>query len=144
MVKNYTIHLNSNFVNGYHGDFTTQLSTPLDLTGTWTCTITFYLYPAPSQDTNYVFICSDICENSFVGETSLPALSLNVLKFKKKSYVISDFIAPFSIKLRKKHISHIRIYLTNEKGDLISFNSRQPSGADFQTCVTLLLEKNGE
>ena len=145
MAKNYTIHLNNEFVDGYFGDFTTQLSTPLDLKGTWTCTVTFYLYPTPIPQTNYVFICSDICENSFVGETSLPALTLNVLKIKKKNYITSDFITPFKVKLRKKHISHIRIYLTDEKGHLISFNGRQPPGADKrQSCITLLLEQNGE
>jgi len=75
----------------------------------WSCAlIELHLSSFPGNEP--IFVCSDICEESILGERKLPVLACITAKHTFPGHVIS-------LKLKKERITSIRIYLTNYRGE---------------------------
>lgn len=142
-LRNYIIHLSSNYViNSSSSNFTTQLSKPLTLNGNWTCSLIKFSYPKLEMSKlaskpECIFICTDICEDSFVGNSNLPYIAIDFIydKKKNKAMTIVDYMIVLKPKIRKTLISHIKMYISDENGKILSFQSGEAS-------YTLLLEQH--
>jgi len=94
-------------------DFYTVLAEEIKLTrNVWSCSLLeVHLSSFPGNEP--IFICSDICEESILGERKLPVLACLSSKHTFAGHVIS-------LKLKKERITSIRIYLTNCYGEKLT------------------------
>ena len=88
-------------------DFTVQLPRIISLEGQWECGLTEVDVNGALKEPLY--LCTNVCGESYVRDTSLPLL--RVIAQKKKVYE-----NPFYMRLTGNSLHHIRIYL--KKGDL--------------------------
>ena len=65
------------------------------------------------------FLCSDICEESIIGENQLPIL--RGIHRRQNGMIINDEMYHMIwLKVVRPHISTIQLYICNELGDVIS------------------------
>ena len=117
MSRPFHIHLSSldsqtRFPTNTGSDFRVQLPEELTLPrGEWTLGLTAaHLSSLPETP---VFICSDICEETVVGEKKLPVLALITEKQVEPSHVVY-------LRLKTESLKSIRIYLTDRSGEKLS------------------------
>lgn len=104
-------------------NFRVKLNRNIQLDGYWMVALTeFTLNKTNSFDKN-LYILSDICQNSFIGNTEKPLLRRVMLNRKKNGNII--FYNPYYIPVRSGIMEHIHIYITDDEGSLASF-LRQP------------------
>jgi len=118
MTHSFHIHLSNRdsvrrFPQNIGSDFHTQLPEEIILPrNEWSCSLLeAHLSSAPGNDP--IFICSDICEESFLGERKLPILACITVRHTFPGHVIS-------LKLKKERITTIRVYLTNCYGEKLT------------------------
>ena len=103
-------------------DFTITLSTPINLNDLedWSVAVT-ELELVPGATSQSFCMCSDLCSDSHIGEKSLPVLRRFypfVITGSKKQ--VFTFPYPYYVKLKQKFIQKFRIYITDDKGLLLS------------------------
>ena len=113
------------FPNNTGNDFTVSLSPEIKIPRDedWSVAIT-ELEISPSINTTFA-ICSDICEGSHVGNKRLPILRTfyPITSGSKRKHLFT-FTVPYYVKLRKKNLDHIRVYITDRQGKLLSLSAR--------------------
>ena len=63
-----------------------------------------------------LFLCCDICEESFMGEMMMPVL--RSIKRKTNGMVNNDINHVIWLRVMKPHISNIRLYISDEYGEI--------------------------
>ena len=100
-------------------DFLTVLSEPLVLEGPWSCSILQFKCPRPKAEDKAFHICSSIVRYSAVGESRLRTL-MNVYPVgNKRKSVAQDLIQGISVPLGQERISHLRMYITDNTGEIL-------------------------
>lgn len=111
-------------------DFMVHLPKPLYLQGHWTISLLeFILSVATPQPELYV--CSNLCQDSIVGDRELPLLRL--VNLKKAENIIYNY--PYQVPLRLGEFQDVRVYIRDASNQPASF-------LKGVTTVTLLLKKN--
>ena len=76
-----------------------------------------------------IFLCSDICEESVVGETVMPVLQN--IKRRTNGVVVNDVNHVIWLKVIRPKLYSICFYIANARGDIMSF------GDDMLKCTLL-------
>ena len=106
----------------------------MQLDGYWTVALTEFT--TESWDSNKksreVFICCDICEETFVGGKDMPLLRRVFLGEKKENNII--YKLPYYVPVKIGPLQQICIYITDKAGNFVSF-------LDGPVSITLHLKK---
>ena len=115
-----------------NGDSITQLPTPLEIQsyGCGVIEMTGKVYHTGKEP---IYLCSDICEESFVGQNKMPIL----LRIKRgaSGIVNSNIHNIIWLHVMRPTISSIRLYISNSKGEIISL------GEEELNCTLLFIPK---
>lgn len=114
--------------------FRIQLSKQVQFDGYWTVAVTEFTTASwdVSKKSPEVFICCDICEETFVGGKDLPLLRRVFLGKEKENNII--YKLPYYIPMKIGQLQQICIYITDRAGNLVSF-------LDGPVSVTLHFKK---
>lgn len=137
----YFFMINSSDCKNIHSfnmptDFITELPQELELSGDWDCALTEigFINCLDFLDTiQEIYIFCDICEDVFVRNQQLPILRRIQFFEKKESF---NFSVPYYIKVIRNRIKRIRIYITDENFQIISFSS------GYSFCTLHLKRRN--
>ena len=99
------------------GDTTTQLPTPLEVQG-YGCGVIEMTGKVFHSGKEPIYLCSNICEESFVGQNKMPVLRR--IKRGASGIVNSDIHNVIWIRVMRPTISSIRLYISNGNGEIIS------------------------
>ena len=107
MERSFTIYSHSQHSRDVHArnrpdDFTIQLPKIIELPGQWECGLV--QFHCDSNRTTGYFICSDLLEESFVGDSKLPL-------FRRVRVKTSHFAQILYIPVKLKRFQSIRVYL---------------------------------
>jgi hypothetical protein len=113
----YSQHTDSLLIFGDNKpyNFTVVLPKRLNLQGRWGCALKELYLECGQTSTSHAFVCSDICEPSFVNGEEVSVLRGVELGEGKSVKVSHIFQQPFYIPLSKKEINSITITL--RRGD---------------------------
>ena len=110
------------------GDTTLDLPVPLDVEG-FMCGIIEMSGKLMTYKGD-LYLCSDICEESIVGDTIMPVLQ-NIRR-RANGVIINDVNHVIWLRLIRPKITNIRLYIANAGGEIMSF------GDDKLKCTLLL------
>ena len=116
------------------GDSTTELPLPLEVEG-YGCGVVEISGKFNSKKED-LFLCSDICEESFVGNNRLPIL--RALERRPNGVIINQIHNVIWLKVMRPHISSIRLYIANEYGDIATL------GKNKLNCTLLFIPPKNE
>ena len=85
--------------------FVTELPRPLHLKGFWVCSLREFHLTTDTIHDDYFYVCSNICEDSIVGETLQPVLR----RIPVKSPLTFAFYDTFHFKVSKSDLQRIEI-----------------------------------
>ena len=104
------------------GDTTTQFPTPLEVPG-YRCGVIEMTGKVFHSGKEPIYLCSNICEESFVGQNKMPVLR----RIKRGASGIGnpDIHNVIWIHVMRPTISSIRLYISNGKGEIISLGSEE-------------------
>ena len=103
------------------GDTTLELPVPIDVDGC-VCGI-IEMNGKLSSYTGDIFLCSDICEESIARDTVMPVL--HNIKRKPNGVIINDLNHVIWLKVIRPKLTSIRFYITNVRGEVISFGQEK-------------------
>lgn len=112
--------------------FRIHLPRPLDLKGVWTVSLLeFSLDPGKTNQQGFpeVFVCSNICEDTIVGDRELPLLRRVYLD---KENII--YQSPYEVPVKLGQFQDVHVYIRDAKHSPASFLSGE-------VTLTLLLRK---
>ena len=69
-----------------------------------------------------LFLCSDIIEESFVGNKKLPVL--HALRRKENGFLYSNIFNILYLRIVRPTISSIRLYICDEEGQIVSLKKK--------------------
>ena len=104
------------------GDTTTQLPLPLEMQG-YGCGIIEMTGKVYHREKEPLYLCSNICEESFVGNNKMPILRR--IKRGASGIVNSNIHNIIWLRVMRPTISSIRLYIANGKGEIISLGSEE-------------------
>lgn len=111
------------------GDNTLELPLPLEVEGFGCGLIELSgRVESPKED---LFLCCDICEESFSGLTMMPIL--RNLKRKANGFITNELHHVIWLRVMRPHISSIRLYIANKSGDIITLPK------NYLTCTLLFI-----
>ena len=113
-------------------NFRVHLPKPLNLNGVWTVSLLeFSLDPGQTKQQGLpeVFLCSNICEDTIVGDKELPLIRRVYLE---KENII--YQCPYEVPIKLGQFQDIHMYIRDAKGSPASF-------LIGEVTVTLLLRK---
>lgn len=94
-------------------DFTVELPRSLTLEGDWECSLKELGFSNQIKS-DFLYICSDICEESLACDTVYPILRV-IYNDQKRKWKALTFQDPFYIKLRRQNVSRIRIFIRGRR-----------------------------
>ena len=98
------------------GDSIIELPLPLEVEGFGCGVIELSgCAESPKED---IFLCCDICEESFSGETMMPIL--RNIKRKANGFITNEINHVIWLRVMRPHINSIRLYIANKSGDFIT------------------------
>ena len=95
-------------------DFTIELPRPLTLEGNWVCGVREVKFPN-SIDTNTIYICTDICQESLVCDTYSPVIRMVNISSAKATKKTLTFTDPFYVKVKRDRLQRLRIFIRGER-----------------------------
>lgn len=95
------------FLNSDGSHFTVQLAKPIILTDHWELGLNEIDITSTLDTPCEIYICSDICSDSFVGSSLLPVLRR--VNFKKNFRKI--YVDPYFSKVTRQYIQDIKIFI---------------------------------
>lgn len=102
-------------------NFRVKLNRTIQLEGYWVVALTEFTVTEQDYVEKPLFIFSDICQNSFIGNNEQPLLRRVYLDTKMNGRNII-FNNPYYIPVRTGgSMEHIHVYITDEKGEDASF-----------------------
>ena len=111
-----TKHMKSLFLST-SGDNTIDLPLPLEVEG-YACGIIELNGRIESLKNEELFLCCDICEESFSGVTMMPIL--RNIKRRSNGSIVNEINHVIWLRVMRPHISSIRLYIANQFGDIIA------------------------
>ena len=105
-----------------NGDTTTQLPLPLEIQG-YGCGVIEMTGKVYSSEKEPLYLCSDICEESFVKSNKMPILRR--IKRGVSGIVNSNIHNIIWLRVMRPTISSIRLYIANGNGEIISLGSEE-------------------
>lgn len=81
------------------------------------------------------YLCSDICEESIIGENRLPILR-SIHRKPNGTLINDEMYKVIWLKVMRPSISTIRLYICDETGEIITL------GKNSLTCTLLLIPPN--
>lgn len=114
--------------------FRIQLNKQVQLDGYWTIGLTEFTTESwnSNKKSQEVFICCDMCEETFVGGKDMPLLRRVYLGEKQETNIIYEL--PYYVPVKIGQLQQICIYITDREGNLVSF-------LDGPVSVTLHFKK---
>lgn len=110
------------------GDTVTTLAETIDVTGYY-CSLwdvhgklDDLKTDKPIDNSKPYYLCSDFCADVFVNNITLPVL--RQLRFNGKGSVQSEVNLPIWNEVIRRHISKMRLYICDEKGNILSFKGK--------------------
>lgn len=87
-------------------DFTIELPKVYNLEGRWECAL---VEIDPGVNANTLYVCTDLCQESYVENTMAPILRrLSNIKKGKKQF---EYSVPFYVEVKKTQVDRIRIFI---------------------------------
>ena len=111
-----TEHMNVMYLT-ITGDDTLELPVPLEVEG-YTCGV----IEMSGKINNFkgdLFLCSDICEESIVGDIRMPVL--RSIRRKTNGLILNDLNHIVWLNVMRRHINTIHFYIANAKGEIVAF-----------------------
>ena len=101
--------------------FRIQLNKQVQLDGYWTVALTEFTTESwnSNKKSREVFICCDLCEETFVGGKDMPLLRRVYLGEKPETNTI--YKLPYYVPVKVGQLQQICIYITDRAGNLVSF-----------------------
>lgn len=96
-------------------NFTVQLAKPLVLTDHWEIGLNEIDITSTLDTSSDIYICSDICSDSFVGNFLFPVLRR--INFKKNYRKI--YADPYYSKVTRQHIQNITIFVICDDNEIL-------------------------
>ena len=115
-----------------NGDSITQLPTPLEIQG-YGCGVIEMTGKVYHNAKEPIYLCSDICEESFVGQNKMPVLRRIIRGVS--GIVNTNIHNVIWLRVMRPTISSIRLYISNSKGEIISL------GREELNCTLLFIPK---
>ena len=104
------------------GDDTVDLPVPLEVEG-YACGIIDMTGKINNSFKGDLFLCCDICEESFVGDIMMPVL--RSIKRKANGLVVNDINHVVWLRVMRPHISNIRFYIANVNGEILTVDNNK-------------------
>ena len=101
--------------------FRIQLNKQVQLDGYWMVALTEFTTDSwnSNKKLREVFICCDMCEETFVGGKDMPLLRRVYLDEKPETNIIYNL--PYYVPVKIGQLQQIYIYITDRAGNLVSF-----------------------
>ena len=115
-----------------NGDTITQLPTTLEIQG-YGCGVIEMTGKVYHSEKEPIYLCSDICEESIVGQSKIPVLRR--IKRGASGIVNSNIHNVIWLRVMRPTISSIRLYISNSRGEIISL------GDEKLNCTLLFIPK---
>ena len=115
-----------------NGDSITQLPTTLEIQG-YGCGVIEMTGKVYHSEKEPIYLCSDICEESIVGQSKMPVLRR--IKRGASGIVNSNIHNVIWLRVMRPTISSVRLYISNSKGEIISL------GDEKLNCTLLFIPK---
>lgn len=122
------------FLENKPHDFRVKLNQTIQLDGYWVVAVTEFTTTErnDSDQKPELFIFSDICQDSFIGNNEQPLLRRIYFDRKKQNNIV--YHNPYYIPVRFSEIQHLHFYIKDDKGQDASFLKQK-------VTITLHLEK---
>ncbi len=91
---------------------------PLFLYGDWTCALFDIQYGAPVQDTLNLWIYSNLCKESVVGDAKKPLLRR---VHRETGTLVNKTLDLLYAPVRKRSYTTIRMYIRGDQDEVLSF-----------------------
>ena len=111
------------FPNNSPSDFRLHLKQTLRLHGHWTVALTDIQYSIPSSKGKNIWVYSNICENTIVGDTLEPLLRKIPIAGKKGETRNKSFPIPYYKHVLPHEVESIQIYVYGDDKENISFKA---------------------
>jgi hypothetical protein len=95
--------------------FTIELAKPIVLSGHWEIALNEIEITSTLDTPSCVYICSDICSDSFVGSSLIPVLRHITLKRNYKKI----YVQPYFSKVTRDWINNITFYVSSENKEVL-------------------------
>lgn len=109
-----------------NGDTITHLAETLEIEGYGIGIVE--IYGRPKIDSKYknkaLFLCSDICQDTYVGSIKLPVLRM-LMTNSNSAVTTHDIKKVIWLRVTRRSINHIRLYICDEKGELVSLGNKR-------------------
>jgi hypothetical protein len=115
-------------------DFTVELPQSIQLAGVWECALLDFQLSGATSPSDPFCLCSDICEESYVGDNQLPIFRRISLKGKKKD-LFMQFNPLQYVTVKRDQFKRIRVFITSPRHTTVTV----PSGE--LTCTLHLRSK---
>ena len=100
-------------------DFTIELPSELQLKGNWFCGLTEIDFKCKEAN-KHVYLCTDICQDSFVNKRRIPVLRCIFLKKKQVNEIYNSV---YYVKVTRESLRNLRIFIKDEDMKPTSFES---------------------
>lgn len=107
------------YPNNTSYDFRIKLNRTLQFDGYWVVALTEIRISEKAQKDVELFVCSDLCQDSFVGSSEQPLLRRVFYEDVKNSNII--YTQPYYVPVKLTDVQQIRIYIKDENGNDASF-----------------------
>jgi len=104
------------------GDDTLDLPVPLEVEN-FKCGVVEMTGKINNEFKGDIFLCSDVCEESIVGEIKLPVL--RNIRRRPNGIVLNDINHITWLRVMRPRITSIRFYITNVNGEIITFEDNK-------------------
>lgn len=101
------------------GDFIIELPHPLFLEGEWECALVDVLFS--NKVTQNLIILCDLCQNSYIHNTSQPVLRT----ISKGTSKHQTFFNPIYLKISRDSIQRLKLFIRDEQLNDLSLTSQQ-------------------
>ena len=91
------------------------------------------------NNTNAIFIYSDVIDSQIVGDRLIPLLDINAVQGGPGDLVSSRFDKPHYKPVLRKHFSNIHISLRDDQGNPIRFEKGKDRDSAFEKSETIFL-----
>ena len=105
-------------------DFTVELPQPINLKGIWECALVEFQITTSTRGDQAFCVCTNICQESCVGEAQLPILR-RLSWVEKKKEAGFDFPRPHYLGVKLSTLKRIRVYITGLQGSVKADKSGQ-------------------
>jgi hypothetical protein len=97
--------------NNTASEFTVELPRNYDLRGDWECALVEIR--CRSNSTSRIYVCSDIVQDSYIGNTLLSAL--RTVELRAKKIVDLTFSNPFYINVQTRELSRVSVFIRDRE-----------------------------